>query len=53
MDEIKRLVNTAEDQRSESPLVTSIQNGGCGLILPDLWGISNTVRKFIKSEQRL
>jgi hypothetical protein len=53
MDEIKRLVNAPEDKRTESLLLTSIQNGGCGLLLSDLWGISNTVRKFIKSEQRL
>ena len=51
--EFKQLRDAPEDQRAKSKVLMSIQNGGCGLLLNDLYTILNTVQKFIKSEQRL
>lgn len=51
--EFRRIRDAPEDQRAKSKVLRSVQNGGCGLLLNDLYAILNTVHKFIKSEQKL
>jgi hypothetical protein len=51
--EFRRICDASEDQKAKSKVLMSIQNGGCGLHLHDIYVILKAVGGFIKSEQRL
>jgi hypothetical protein len=51
--EFRRIRDAPEDQKAKSKVLMSIQDGGCGLLLHNLYEILDTVKKFINSEQRL